>query len=442
MVNKKRVFLTAIFLGVVVALGCFLTGCGDETVDLMQYAKVTFTGFNSKGEADIEVNLDELMEKASKNAPDDLKATGISSGISAFRSTFSYKLSKYDDLSNGEKIIMTVSYNERLAKAFKFNFKAENKEIEVTGLSEAQEVDLFDGVTVRFSGKSPQGTAKVIKSDKDLLLKKVYYSLNKADGLANGDTVIVTAGYSENEAEENGIIVGKTEKKFTVEGLDEYISKYEQMDKTLYDKMDKQARDMIDAKIADDSFGHFLKGGYVASDYSKGVSDLKVEADRCLFGSLKEGADKDYNIGVNTLSMVYKITGKDKKDEDGFTTYVSVRFSDIILLSDGKLDVVVTDGKLDGKCVSYVNIFRKVVTSNKDKYSFEEIDITKAENLPKASVSGSNTSSTEKSTEKTTEKTTEKATEESTQSATNSSVASSSSEKATQTATTASVSSR
>ena len=149
---------------------------------------------------------------------------------------------------------------------------------------------------------------------------------------------------------------------------------------------------MIDAKIADDSFGHFLKGGYVASDYSKGVSDLKVEADRCLFGSLKEGADKDYNIGVNTLSMVYKITGKDKKDEDGFTTYVSVRFSDIILLSDGKLDVVVTDGKLDGKCDTYENIFRNVVTSNKDKYSFEEIDITKAENLPKASVSGSNTS--------------------------------------------------
>ena len=130
---------------------------------------------------------------------------------------FSYS-PNYDELyeakSNGDKVTFTASTWGDLSKGYlKSNGKYYSvkesdltKVFEVSGLEELTEIDIFEGIAFKYSGRAPKLSVTIDKSEMDELLQNnVTYRLDKSTGLAIGDTITVTATiYSDRRLNEEG----------------------------------------------------------------------------------------------------------------------------------------------------------------------------------------------------------------------------------------------
>ena len=75
---------------------------------------------------------------------------------------------------------------------YKIEYVCESKEYTVEGLKETKKIDPFEGVTVEFSGTSPNVSAKVVNNSKDEVYENIYYDLSKSYDIKIGDTITVT----------------------------------------------------------------------------------------------------------------------------------------------------------------------------------------------------------------------------------------------------------
>ena len=140
-------------------------------------------------------------------------------------------------LKNGDTVKCVVTYNEEYLKDH--NIKLENTEFEVTvsDLKTGTKVDMFDGVTVNFSGNDGKGIAEYT-ADSSKNSGVVRYSWKESyRNLKNGDKVILVARlrYASlvDENDPNGAVYSQIdgnyytadkaneEKEYTVEGLTE-----------------------------------------------------------------------------------------------------------------------------------------------------------------------------------------------------------------------------
>ena len=139
-------------------------------------------------------------------------------------------------LKNDDTVTIKLEFNESYLE--EKNIKIENAEYEVTveGLKSGTQIDMFDGVAVKFEGNDGKGSAELdttgAKSFVRYSLKDTYYK-----NLKNGDKVVVVARlrgaqYVDPNDPEGAVFVevdgncytaekASMEKEFTVEGLTE-----------------------------------------------------------------------------------------------------------------------------------------------------------------------------------------------------------------------------
>ncbi len=129
----------------------------------------------------------------------------------------------YDELyaakSNGDKVTITAStwgdlskgYLKRDGKYYSVKESDLTKVFEVSGLEELKEIDLFEGIAFKYTGRAPKLSVMIDKSGMDELLQNnVTYRLDKTSGLAIGDTITVTATiYSDRRLNEAGYTYDK-----------------------------------------------------------------------------------------------------------------------------------------------------------------------------------------------------------------------------------------
>lgn len=169
-----------------------------------------------------------------------------------------YVLEKSENLSNGEKIKITVKdydggdLDKKLAELGKV---AASKEYyyTVTRLEELSAYDPFAGISVEFKGISGKGTADIRKdSSQNDYIWSWDYVLDKTEELSNGDVVTVTveSGTSntiEEYAASRGLKMDSTTMEFTVEGLAEPLTDVSMLEPELFEKIKSDDIDKIKA---------------------------------------------------------------------------------------------------------------------------------------------------------------------------------------------------
>lgn len=188
-------------------------------LDASKIYRVEYEGVNGKGKAYITVdqNNEEVLaiyDQALREL--DLKKSYAISSIS-------YMADPYENLSNGDKIKVTVDYNEEEFNKYKIKLTNTTFEIQVEGLKDASDYDLFKDVKVNFEGVSGFGSASIDTSGCDTFASiYVSYDFDKYPvDLKNGDIVTVVASVDEEDLYDNGYTTDVFEKKYTVEGLQE-----------------------------------------------------------------------------------------------------------------------------------------------------------------------------------------------------------------------------
>ena len=248
---------------------------------------------------------------------DNLKAFGIKSkkddhaierAAGKLEKYLSGELDKSSNLSNGDEIVFEWDDDdvEKLEKKYKIKLKVSDKTITVKDLDEPKKFDPFDYLDVSFTGVGPDGQIQLDYSD--LPVEYVSFYADPSYGLSNGDKVKVTFGYSEDSAKDEcfsqGYMPENYEKEYTVEGLQQYVTKISEVEKKSYDKMDKYAQDRFMEDVEDNWENKELK-------------DIEL-----LGVNLYVPKEESYSM-KNALCYVYKVTttlkGEEKKDEEPTT---------------------------------------------------------------------------------------------------------------------------
>lgn len=262
----------------VVIVGGVLIATHKPTVNLNKYITLSAEGYNSIGTLDVEFDTDKLekdygkkiaknFQKAMKNHEEDTYGLSNLAGSMYESSETSLFVTycadgsadKTRNLSNGDVVTYTWDgVNEQTKKEaeemFGVKIKCSDVTYKVSGLTAVNTFDAFDGVEVEFNGISPDGSATVNTLPTAEAAKGLYYTLDEQYNLANGDTVTVTVHSNRDDfsdcIEKYGAIPAATEKTYTVEGLNEYVTDSDGLTDSVLVSLQNQAEDVLNAYIA------------------------------------------------------------------------------------------------------------------------------------------------------------------------------------------------
>ena len=346
--NPAKV-LAPIAAAAVIAAGGWAFANRTPTIDVSKYMTLSADGYNTVGKLNIDFDTDKLeqdygkqiatrFKKQMKNLKDD--TYGLSSLTASLYDGYEADLfaetcatgsaDKTKGLSNGDVVTYTWDDNsDEAEEAFGVKVKYTDITYTVSGLASVNTFDAFDGVDVEFSGISPDGRATVNSLPTAGEAQGLYYTLDENSGLSNGDTVTLTVHSNRDDfsdcIDKYGAMPQATEKTFTVEGLNEYVTSADTLSDSVLVSLQNQAEDVFKSYAAQRfSNGQTFKGmtylgNYILTPKNK---DSWGDKDRIVL-AYQVTVHHDYTSELNTTydaddSFFWYITFNNvSKDADG-----------------------------------------------------------------------------------------------------------------------------
>lgn len=377
---RRKIFRSAITGALLLLMAGALSGCGKKEIDVMDGIEVEFSGVDGYGTARItdeyifeDAALEASGLMADMDSDDDDEAMEAFQGVYKIEEAVKYEISPSENLSNGDKVTVSVKVNNESVEDYKIAFTGSEKTFTVEGLKEVELIDLFEGVEVTFEGFAPyvKATINSQSANKDVY---VSYSIDKTDNLTMGDTVTVTAEFDEDSLLQKGYMAEESTKEFVVDECDRYVTQLVEIPDDTISKMNKQFEDAFRA--------------YVAKDWENANYLSSIEHIGNYLLTAKEGenaGDKNICYGIYKISV--------STEEEDFEYYSYCRFNNIIILKDGTCSVDLTDYRMpEGSVFSkriysgdifwrgnyfYIgyetldSLFSNCVTQNIEKYEYE-----------------------------------------------------------------------
>lgn len=397
--------IIAIALGVIAVIVIAVIGIkATKKIDFNDYIIVEYDGYNTRGTASWRFDSESFekdygsklkfdtkkLEKQLQDANFDylfwygegfLKATGCEWA----EEMVGGNLETSTQLSNGDEITFVWDDDDiiEMEGYFNYKFKYSDITVEVSGLEELQNFDPFDGVSLIYTGFSPNGNAEVQKSANAGVYQYINYDMDKSSGLSNGDVITVTAtyGYGSNledyTAENFGMLPSQLTKEYTVEGLGYYASKLSDIPEATLASMQQQGVDILTASAASWDEHVSLSGISYIGSYLLVAKDSSSSRDK------------------NEIVLVFKVTTNvdcdDPDTHDMFSYYYALSFYNIVVLPDGVVSVDLSDydktsddfrreydfGSWWDTTIRWYgyekldSLFNKKVTANLENYSYE-----------------------------------------------------------------------
>ena len=255
--KKKGPIIALISIGLlaiaaIVIAVILIFGGKTAEIDLSKYVVVECDGNDTEGTAYVYVDEEKLLVDILKAQGEDATTTNkVSFSMKALINSIDVEQREYTDLSNDQKISVTVKYDKLLMEENDVEFKNATKEYTIKGLKELIEIDPFEYVTLDFNGTSPNGYVYYdIESDIDCV-KWAAMEFNKDDNLKNGDTITLRVKQiAIDNAVNNGYKFTVTSKDYKVEGLNYYYASLDEISDEHMKVYDQVAKETFDDAIS------------------------------------------------------------------------------------------------------------------------------------------------------------------------------------------------
>lgn len=296
------------------------------TVNLNDYLKVTYGGYDGGGVAYTEIDWNSMKEDF-ENKISYKRGMAQTGGMTPIDIIMEYTNAniegKNEKLSNGDKVSYTWKVDkDAIAKLIKCKIKYSDGSKKVSGLKEMELFDPFKNLKVTFSGVEPNGEAD-IEYNGDML-SEYDFTCDKTSGLKNGDKIKISltedAGYYVDQYNKAPSVL---EKEYKVKNLGKYLSKIKEVDtdgmNSARAKAQKSISDMVDYWSEDVTLD---KVSY-AGDY------LQVAKD-------SDDYTKNYYSVIYQINAHIQPDGGQRKD---VVSYYSMKFENVIVGGDGKCEI-------------------------------------------------------------------------------------------------------
>lgn len=278
--QEKRKYVVAGFVALMVLLLClsFLLPRKKNVILLTDYVHIdSVTGADGYGHLEYSFDSYSVYQKLSgmdvKSDKDSealfseenlLKAEKIMTVLEGVTVT----ADKNDNLSNGDKVTLTVSFDNPTKEKLDFELRGGEVSYTVEGLAEGLPFDPFseDIISIAFTGASGSGEAIIGLVSGDDMYKAVTYSFSNNYNLSNGDEVVLTAVFDQQYFAALGYAVpDQCSETYIVSGLKDFFRPSDGLsvsertrfeDLTMSSVLDDIARDVLtkDMSVLDSEF--------------------------------------------------------------------------------------------------------------------------------------------------------------------------------------------
>ena len=300
-----------------------LTACGSKTkIDLQQYIHVDPYGADGYGKVSPRLDYADLETLIFTNAKEGESDLALLAKLDLL-DEIKIQLDKTENLSNGDKITVTVTYPDTLEDVLDADISPKSGEswnVEVGNLDTPEKVDIFEGITLKYKeGNTLCAEGKYVN---------LQYNLSQTQDLHNGDVITITASAPEGNGDLTSycmdvyqFLPASSTCEYTVSGIDEYPIRMEDIPEELFNELCMYAQERIDELGAQMS-GNFGEYGYHMNHYS---------LDTVYVASPNENVADDHK---NEVYLVYRINAS---NPDGTREYFySARFPNVKITADGE----------------------------------------------------------------------------------------------------------
>lgn len=223
----RCVLIALLAIGALAITGVMVFG-GRVKIDLNEKSHAILTGNNGGGrlEAQIDV-IDEYKD---------------------FFDTVRVEFSNDSGLSNGDKVTVTYSYDEEMAKKLKLKVVADEEYVNVDGLPDTTRLSidqLFEGVDIQYSGIAPLCQANLIVEGNQFDKLITYQIVSDQEYYDLGDVVSVRAIFDEDKLFDEGytpeLPTLECIKDFQVAGVDAYLTSADEVTDEILASLQKEA---------------------------------------------------------------------------------------------------------------------------------------------------------------------------------------------------------
>lgn len=236
--QEKRKYVVAGFVALMVLLLClsFLLPRKKNVILLTDYVHIdSVTGADGYGHLAYSFDSYSVYQKlAGMDVKNDKDAEALFSEENLLKAEkimtvlegVTVTADKNDNLSNGDKLTLTVSFDNPTKEKLDFELRGGEISYTVEGLAEGLPFDPFseDIISVAFTGASGSGEAIIGLVSGDDMYKAVTYSFSNNYNLSNGDEVVLTAVFDQQYFAALGYAVpDQCSKTYIVSGLKDFF---------------------------------------------------------------------------------------------------------------------------------------------------------------------------------------------------------------------------
>ena len=384
MTKQLWALLIAVIAVVVVAIVALVVVKNQKKkVNINDYISVEYNGYETAGTAYVdfdETGFSEAVIKAQgkklKNVKslDDLDWSDLTDLMGSSNwdliDSITFDVKPDSDLSNGDVVTVTASWNEDYEKKAGVKILSKEQEFTVEGLEEVKEVDPFEDIEVTFSGTPPYVYPNWTNNSEDDYLRYLWFNFEDYDSLDVGDTVTLTVDESEENALANGYKFTQTSKEYTVSGVDSYVTSAADISADNLDSMKNEATDALDAYFANNNSyignsGFSYEGSYyLVAKNSDTWGDTNVLY--LVFSTTVTSAENAFEPTVVYFPVKYTNIMALSDGSQNFNTYGDIEGYTDLEYDDGWYNV---DGYTDG-----AQMFNDLVVTQKVDYTYEVTD--------------------------------------------------------------------
>lgn len=389
--RRRRIRVTIIvtlLLIIGAAVGVFfMLSLPYETWDLSQFYTVSFDGYNTEGTVRVELNEEALdaaiatLKADYKDAPIHLKKCS-DEDYEILKNSIHANAVPLEHLSNGSDVIIAYSYDDKSASKVNLNVTGKSQTITVSGLISAVKIgkeEIFKNAEVIFSGISPNVTMTVVNKNTTAPFIKdiVFNAVEPKEFYKTGDIVTIRAFFNKDMALENHYAINESSEEctmdYTVTSDSSYISDASQLPKYV---LDEAVSSGLNAFSNANEYGVriFCEANLVPVYINKQAT-FEWEKESFKSAYLKcvrsEYAGK-LGYHYNDLDIIYSAI---LTQANGVTCpcYAVVRFSDIIINSDGSLTYDFSNPKIMSSDYRIDNIHKTVATEYESTYTVTKL---------------------------------------------------------------------
>lgn len=368
--HKGRMLITA---SVFVLCAILMAGCSlfYKTIDLSEYISYKYEGIDGYTSIEVTLDKDGIINDFGAEVNDKYKEA-----FAAFADTLEIVISKSDNLSNGDEVEISVSYDGELQKTSGVKLKNISRKIIIEGLREGELLDVFADITVNVSGIAPLATASIENKSANGYISSLSYSLDRETGFFNGDMLTVTCNADIDKAEQDGYVILETVRQYSTEGMEYYASEPGHIDMDVLNEVAQDAANTIISQTENSQMRMLYKvtgkSNFLFQYNKEWVESVNLtEARFFVKNNISDSTDEPYN----RLYLIFKayVTNADY----GSDAYFCFEYSNIYTKSDKTFYIRHDNEEKRYLCDDdYNELINAVFTDRNADYSESLIDIS------------------------------------------------------------------